>query len=333
MRFGLALDCGTDRTALDRVLDMYVPQVRLAERLGFDSVWIGQHYPAEPGWFHLPSPLLVLAALAPSTTLTLGTGVLLLPMWHPLVLAYDAAVLDQLCGGRLVLGVGIGRPHDWARFGIDRGAVGDRTDDMLAALRALWSGASSFEGRVLSVQGGIRPLPTQPGGPPLWVGGTIGRAMRRAAVLGDGWYAGSTHALHDIGPRVERYRAELVAAGKDPALARVAANRTTALAETPERAWSECGPYAEVPMRTYQRIGGLRLPEGVTPAPDADLLLIVAADLCLIGSPETVMPHVAAYAAAGVTDLVLRVAPGNMPSELVARTIALAGEHVLPHFR
>ena len=333
MQFGLALDCGTDRTALDTLFDSYLPHVRLAERLGFDSIWIGQHYPAEPGWFHLPSPLLILAALAPLTRMTLGTGVLLLPMWHPLTLAYDAAVLDQLCGGRLVLGVGIGRPHDWARFGIERGIVGERTDDMLAALKALWSGADAFEGTVLSIQGGIRPLPTRPGGPPLWVGGTIGRAMRRAAVLGDGWYAGSTHGLPDIGTRVERYRAELVAAGKDPASARVAANRTTALAETPERAWAECGPYAEVTMRTYRRIGGLRLPAGVAPAPDTDLLPIVAADLCLIGSPETVIPQVEAYAAAGVTDLVLRVAPGDMPSELVTRTITLAGEQVLPHFR
>src|ERR671939_1772620 len=119
-------------------------------------------------------------------------------MCHPLTLAYDGAVLDQLSGGRFVLGVGIGRPHDWARFGLERGQVGDRMDEMLAALKALWSGADGFHGQTISIDGGIAPLPVRPGGPPLWVGGTIGRAMRRAAVLGDGWYAGSTAPLEAI---------------------------------------------------------------------------------------------------------------------------------------
>src|SRR2546430_400022 len=98
LRFGLALDFGTERATIERLLDEYLPLIRLAEGYGFESVWLGQHLPAESGRFHLPSPLLVLAALAPQTKMTLGTGVILLPMCHPLTLAYDAAVLDQLSG-------------------------------------------------------------------------------------------------------------------------------------------------------------------------------------------------------------------------------------------
>src|ERR671939_1470803 len=97
-------------------------------------------------------------------------------MCHPLTLAYDGAVLDQLSGGRFVLGVGIGRPHDWARFGLERAAIGDRMDELLAALKALWSGADGFHGRLVSVEGGIAPLPRQAGGPPVWVGGAAPRA-------------------------------------------------------------------------------------------------------------------------------------------------------------
>ena len=79
--------------------------------------------------------------------MTLGTGVILLPMCHPITIAYDAAVLDQICGGRLVIGVGIGRPHDWARFGLERAEIGDRMDEMLAALKALSAAPTASTGR------------------------------------------------------------------------------------------------------------------------------------------------------------------------------------------
>src|SRR5439155_5961245 len=82
IRFGLALDFGTRRASLDRVVAEYVPLINLAERYGFESVWAGESYPTAPGGFHLPSPLLVLAALAPQTSVRLGTGVTLVPMWH-----------------------------------------------------------------------------------------------------------------------------------------------------------------------------------------------------------------------------------------------------------
>lgn len=332
LRIGLALDWGTERTTFDRLLSEYLPLIQLAERHGFDSLWVGQHFPTGPDLFHPASPLLVLAAVAPHTGLTLGTGVLLLPMWHPVTLAYEAAVLDQLCGGRLVLGVGIGRPRDWAKFGLPREVIGERTDEMLAALRALWSGADGYEGRVISAPGAIWPLPTRPGGPPLWVGGSINRAMRRAATLGDAWYAGSTHHLSAIAETTERYRAALTAAGKDPATARAAANRSTVIAETTEQAWEDGGPYLETLMHTYRRIGGMRVPDGRPLTEQTEILPLAAAEVCLIGSPDDVSAQLEAYVAAGVTDVALRVVPSDMPLEIARRSIVLAGEQVLPRF-
>lgn len=333
LRFGLALDFGTERATIEQLLSEYLSLVKLAEGYGFESVWIGQHLPWEPGRFHLPSPLLILAALAPSTKMTLGTGVILLPMWQPLTIAYDAAVLDQISGGRVVIGVGIGRPHDWARYGLERAEIGDRMDEMLEALKALWSGTDGYHGKVLDIEGGIAPLPTRPGGPPLWVGGTIGRAMRRAAVIGDGWYAGSTTSLAAIGHFAGRYRAALEGAGKSPASSRVAANRMTILAETPERALAEGAPYVETILQTYAEMGGLKAPGGEAISPGMTLLPLFSEAICLVGSPESVIPQIEAYEAAGVTDLALRVSPSSMPPELVERTIRLAGEQVLPHFQ
>src|SRR4051794_41921346 len=112
MRIGLALDWGTERTTLDNLLREFLPLIQLAERYGFDSLWLGQHFPTGPDMFHLPSPLLAMAALAPHTSMALGTGGLLLPLWNPITLAYEGAGLDQLCGGGLGVGGGGGGPAD-----------------------------------------------------------------------------------------------------------------------------------------------------------------------------------------------------------------------------
>ncbi len=330
MEFGLALDLGTERTTLDRVLDEYVPLLDLAERQGFTSVWAGETYPTGPGYFHLPSPLLALAALAPRTRLGLGTGVTLLPMWPPLRLAYDAAVLDQLCGGRLVLGLGLGAPPTWARFGVPREGLADRIDETLALLRALWSGANGYHGKVLSVEGGIAPRPIQPGGPPLWVGGLVARSARRAARYGDGWYASSNYRFVEIERQAARYRAALAAEGKDPATAIVSVNRLCFLAPTPEQVRRQGGEYVERVLRRYAAGAGLRGPNDEALRPDQPLLEIVADQHCLVGSPETVAARLADYARVGVTHVQLRVAPGDMPADLVAQSITLAGERLIP---
>ncbi len=344
LRFGLAIDFGTTRASLDRVLDEVAPLLALAERYGFHAVWAGESYPRRPGAFHLPSPLLVLAALAPRTRLALGTGVTMLPAWHPLKLAYDAAVLDQLSGGRLVLGVGVGNPSLWRRFGVEHADVGVYVDDVLGSLKAVWAGEPGYHGRRLKVEGGIAPLPLQRGGPPLWVGGAGPRAARRAAALGDAWYAATSYPLALIRPQVERYRVALAAGGGDAQGPVVSANRLAVVAESPEAAWRDGGAYVEGVLEKYAAMNGLPPLDVVRqggvaafPAPPdgraTPLLSAYGPSLCLLGSPEVVVEQLEAYAQAGVTDVQLRVAPSDLPLELVARTITLAGERVLPHFR
>src|SRR5688500_7445646 len=111
VRIGLGLFTGqippgADRTFRQEYHDV-VELARLAETLGFDSVWVSEHHGSSDGY--LPSLLPVLAALATATDrMLLGTGVLLVPFHHPLRLAEDAAVVDQLSGGRVVLGLGLG---------------------------------------------------------------------------------------------------------------------------------------------------------------------------------------------------------------------------------
>src|SRR5947207_13386162 len=96
VKFGLALDLQSAGRTLGEQIERLLPIIHLAEGYGFDLVSAGETYPTRPGGGHVPSPLMMLAALAPNTRIRLGTGVTLLPAWHPLKLAYDVAVLDQI---------------------------------------------------------------------------------------------------------------------------------------------------------------------------------------------------------------------------------------------
>ncbi len=332
----MALDFGNSRTTIDRLLREYMPYIELAERFGFDSISAGEAYPTDDSYFHLASPLIVLASLAPMTGLRLATGVTLLPGWHPLRLAYDGAILDQVSAGRLMLGIGVGQARLWHRFGIDPDTVGDRMDDLLKALKVLWAGASSYDGKVFSVEGPIRPLPVQVGGPPLLVGGFTQRAARRSAEM-DGWFASTNHNLDQIRHQVQRYYSALSSAGKTGADANVVANRITVIGPTSAQALEQGRESLEHILRLYARSGGLTVANQdgeQTRLDGTDPLLLSRSigGICLVGSPADVRSQLEQYAAAGVNQVQLRVVPGDMPPELVMQTIRLAGEEVLPAF-
>ncbi len=181
-----------------------------AERLGFHSVWAGDHlalprrpstpYPYGDGARTLAAdrslldPFAVLAALAGRTThVRLGFGVLVLPYRHPLVTAKWIASLDALSGGRVILGVGTGwMPEEFAAVGADHARRGAATDAALVVLRRAFADGEVDEADGLpGVRGPLTLLPTpvQRPGPPVWVGGSGGAARRRAVVHGDGWDA------------------------------------------------------------------------------------------------------------------------------------------------
>jgi alkanesulfonate monooxygenase SsuD/methylene tetrahydromethanopterin reductase-like flavin-dependent oxidoreductase (luciferase family) len=328
IEFGLAMDFGTERAPLHQVLDELTPLLELAEANGFHSVVAGQTFPTRPGFFHLPSPLMVLAALAPRTKLNLGTGVTLQPGWQLLNLAYDGAILDQLSGGRFFLGIAVANQRDWSRFGFERATVGQRFDELLQALKALWSGATSFEGQFVRTDQPILPLPLQPGGPPILVGGMSPRAARRAAAYGDGYYAATQYRLPAVVEQIGRYKAALTEAGKPAERPTIAINRLCCLAESDEQAIEQGRTYVSRVLRAYASSGALK-----ENPDDPQLLERVLGEVALVGSPDTVRQQMQAYVNAGVSRFELRVAPGDMPLDLIARTIRLAGQKVIPHFQ
>jgi probable F420-dependent oxidoreductase len=162
-----------------------------AEDLGFDHAAVGNRL-LDSGFGLDTDPLVLLSAVAGATTrLRLLTSVLVAPYYPALVLANQAATLDVVSGGRLILGVGIGWNQDeFDAVGVPIRERGARTDDHLAAAKALWARRpADFDGpftRLRTAHLGVPPV--TPGGPPVWIGGHSDVALRRALRFGDGWY-------------------------------------------------------------------------------------------------------------------------------------------------
>ena len=164
-----------------------------AERLGFDSVWLSEHHFFADGY--TPSPLVLAAAVAPRTErVAIGTGVLLAPLHHPVRLAEDAATVQLLAEGRLLLGLGQGwKREEFDLLGVDRTRRAALLESAVQTLREAWTG------------GLVTPKPEPP--PPIWIGGMSERAVRRAARIGD-VYLSSWSSVDDFRRRVEWAREE-----------------------------------------------------------------------------------------------------------------------------
>lgn len=186
-----------------------------AEEQGFDHVAVGNRL-LDSGFGLDTDPFVLLSAVAGATTrLRLLTSVLVAPYYPALLLANQAATLDVVSGGRLLLGVGTGwNPGEFDAAGVPLRERGARTDDHLAAAKALWTRRpADFDGPFTTLRAASLGVPpVTPGGPPVWVGGHSDVALRRALRFGDGWYGSGADAEEVTG--VRRRLRELAA---DPA--------------------------------------------------------------------------------------------------------------------
>jgi probable F420-dependent oxidoreductase len=188
-----------------------------AERLGFDSIWVGDSITARPRH----EPLTLLAAVAGRTSrVELGTAVLLPALRNPVVLAHLVATLDQVSQGRFILGVGIAAdvPNIRAEFaacGVPFEKRVGRMMEGLRLMRALWTGQPvDWDGRWKVERGVVGPTPHRPGGPPLWVGGSLPASIERAGRYFDGWMPITPDAA-DWGRQWREIKAIARAAGRN----------------------------------------------------------------------------------------------------------------------
>jgi probable F420-dependent oxidoreductase len=165
----------------------------LAEELGFDSVWTTEHIIVGPEgvdpYGRVYDPLVTLGWIAGRTErIGLGTSIVLVPLHHPMHLAKEVATLQELSGGRVTLGLGMGWHRDEYDFmGVKFAGRGRRGDEAIRLMRALWRGEPAFEGRYWSYRDATS-MPHPSPEPEIWVGGSSAHAVRRAVELGDVWH-------------------------------------------------------------------------------------------------------------------------------------------------
>lgn len=280
------------------------------EATGADSLWVGGHVVSTQAASEVVTSLAWLAAM--TERVTVGSAVLVLPLYSPVVAAKQFAELDLASAGRIVMGIGSGGdPAELAACGATPVGRGRRVDESIEIIRALWRGEKvttsgpSWE----LVDTTIAPLPARPGGPPILVAGRKAVAMRRAALLGDGWLP-SMFSPGAYARSVEQVRALATEAGRSLV----------------DFDWS-CLVYVRVDddsaTATARAVSTVATEMNLSATDAAAVLSRTAA----IGTAEEVVVALRRYLDAGATQLLLRCCVAD--DDLLAQTTRVMAE-VLP---
>lgn len=237
--------------------DIYREAIEIAKRCdsaGLDSIWTSEHHLWDDDY--MPSLLILSAAFAAATDrIKIGTGVLLAPLYHPIRLAEDAATVDIISNGRLILGLGLGwRQEEFDRLGIPMEGLGRRLTETVKILRASWgSEVFEFDGKYFNL-GPTNVTPKPPRKIPIWIGGFVDGAMRRAGRIGDAWF-GSTVPLEDLERRVGIVKEGLDKSGRDHKDFTFALHEPVFVSEDPEKELDDFLPHYHYSRWKYRDMG------------------------------------------------------------------------------
>src|SRR5262245_11344650 len=302
--------------------DLYAAAIEMsvwAEPHGALSVVVSEHHASPDGY--LPAPLILATAIAArTTTLPITVAALLVPLYDPVKLAEDMAVLDVISSGRVAYIAGLGyRPEEYAMFGHSLADRGRRMEECLTVLAQAWSGeVFEYDGRTVHVT----PRPVTPGGPPLMYGGGSKAAARRAARFGMGFFAQTWAAgLEDA------YRDECARLGTDPAMCFIPAPgsaTTIFVADDVDRAWENIGPFMMHDARMYASWLGDTAAASKSNASTINALRDEAGAYRVL-TPEQAVDYIRVHGA-----LPLQPLCGGCPPELAWETLELVASKVMP---
>ena len=302
-----------------------------AEQLGYYDAGGNDHlstmrfvrdaWPTPPDYFE---PLITLAHIAAKTSvLRLTTGIMVVPMREPVLLAKQVATLDRLSGGRVMLGVAVGGYRDEfeaVRPDLDRANRAELTRETIESLRALFDQPrATYRGKYVHFED-VESFPKPQQAPlPIYSGGNADGSIRRAAELCQGWLPAK------IGPtRLGEGRATLAryarAVGRDPADIAVALQSVVCLGTTAQQA-------RETFLNSSFDLFRTSLKNTMTKGVGLDAYL----DMNLVGTPDQVCEKVAAYQRAGLDHLTALLFVGNTVAEM-RQQIRQFARHVLPAF-
>jgi probable F420-dependent oxidoreductase len=301
-----------------------------AEAARFDSIWLGEHHNNRVLY---PAPLIGLAAVASRThSIRLGTGVLLLPLYHPVMVAEEGAMLDMISKGRLILGIGAGyAPEEFAAFGSSLQERGTRLEEGASLLHRLWTEENvTHHGKHYRIDNAtIAPRPVQRPRPPIWFGAWAEPAIRRAARLGDAWFVGPSASLPELAPCAQLYRKARSETGRGEG--EIALFRYVFVASSTEEARSIAGgPFIQAFESMY-----FRWPHPVVKRPAGKLTIErLAEERIILGDPGACAQEIARFRKElNLTHLVCRFSVPGIPRDACAASMELFTREVMPALR
>ncbi len=337
-----------DRSEREIVTEQFDIMAR-AEEFGFDSVWPAEHHFSEYGY--CASPAVTLAALAVRTQkIRLGTGVVVLPLNHPVRVAEDFAILDLLSGGRVDLGVGRGyQPHEFAGYGVDQARSRDMFRESVEIIQKAWTTERlDYDGEFYKFQDlAVRPKPLQQPQPPIWMAslspstfqlcGQYGFNLMCAPVFGFDVNRGAA--------QIEEYRQALRQHGREPADHEIAGLIMTYVADTTEQAQAD---FRDAVMWYYRTFAKYIAPPQGRPAVETYEMYTAARDwlqtlewdaiarsgAVVCGSPDQVAERIAEiHELSGITHYLAWTRIGGLEHKKVLRSMELMRDRVMPQVR
>ncbi|MFC6988293.1 LLM class flavin-dependent oxidoreductase [Haloplanus sp. GCM10025708] len=326
MKFGLFVNpqapAGTAPTAL---ADDLLAQTEAARDAGFDLVTTGQHYLADYAQLQL-MPLLA-RMTAVSGSMRVGSGIVLLPLHHPVEIAEQLTTLSALCDG-VVAGVGAGyRDVEFESFGIPKEERAGRLAEGVELMNRLWTEENvTFDGEFYSVDDvSITPRPAEK--PDVWVAANARRAVERAARIGDAWFVNPHATVAEIREQKRQYDAVREERGEDTD---VPVFREAFVAPTRDEAVSAAREHLEAKYQRYIEWGQ---DEAMEDQEDLHRSFEeLAEDRFVLGTPEEACAEIERYEEElNASDVVLRVCWPGMDNERAVECIERIGDDVIPH--
>lgn len=323
--FTQGLVTGDPHTVLGEILE----QAQAADRLGFSAALTTEHKYSEE---YFGSPLHLAYAIAARTQrVKVGTAIAIAPLYNPVELAQDSAMLDQLSGGRAWLGLGVGyMPVDYSTVGVGWEDRAQRFDETVRILRAAHTqDRFSFADEIYSFDDvSVIPKPVRPEGVPLHLAAWTPGGLRRAGRLADGWITNALMSLPTMSAMAADYRAAAEAHGRTP---HVTSIRFCWPYTSREAALEKFGDTALAMARTLFDYGAITDLPGVTSSAEITLEEFVQ-DRFVFGTPDECVETIGRFRdEAGVDDfLMIFRYPTGPDHAAVLEAMELFGTEVLP---
>jgi alkanesulfonate monooxygenase SsuD/methylene tetrahydromethanopterin reductase-like flavin-dependent oxidoreductase (luciferase family) len=312
-----------------------IADAMLAEELGFDSLWVAENHFAVDR--QCSSPFVIAGVLAGATR-RIRVGVFsILTFAHPLRIAEDAATLDLMSGGRLMLCFGTGyRPEEFAAFDIRMQSKGARFRECLDVVRKAWAGPFTHHGKHFHIPSvttdvstgvdevAVLPRPLQPG-LPVWMAAFGKISVKRVARLGYPMLPAAMESIPELQEKYQLYADTWRAEGRQTPPAAMPLMRVVYVAPQAKVAHQEAEAGLMQTYRRYRRWGLL--------SRAGDEYTTLAKDRFMIGDPAEVRAEIQRYGELfGITYLICRMALPAVPHAYIQRSMRLFREHVAPHF-